>query len=359
MPTPPPRFSSPPPPAPRPGLWRRTPPAIFPAVLGLLGLGLAWRQGAVAYLLPPGPVEAALGASLLTYLFCLVAYGAKIMRRPCVLIDEVQTLPGRAGIAALSISMMLSAAVLWPHAPGPGRVVLFAALGLHGVFAAVIVGQVVRAPAEQRPVTPLWHLHFVGFIVGGLAAEPMGMERLAANLLAATLPVAAAIWAISAWQFLRRVPPAPLRPLLAIHLAPASLFASVAAVLGLPGVAFGFAVLSVVIFVVLVASVRWLCAAGFSPFWGAFTFPIAAFAGAMMLQATPTVLIDMMGFDPAAPFWRLFGALALVLATGAVPWIVFRVLREWARGTLAARNQRRDRLTPGSHGAFHWRRPVK
>lgn len=30
------------PPAPTPkGLWRRTPPAIFPVMLGLLGLGLA------------------------------------------------------------------------------------------------------------------------------------------------------------------------------------------------------------------------------------------------------------------------------------------------------------------------------
>jgi tellurite resistance protein len=41
------------------------------------------------------------------------------------------------------------------------------------------------------------------------------------------IPVATGVWAFSLWQLFTRIPPAPLRPLLAIHLAPASLFAIV------------------------------------------------------------------------------------------------------------------------------------
>lgn len=313
------------------------PPAIFSPILGLFGLGLAWRQGAVAYMLPPGIGEALLGGIAMLYAFCLFAYLTKLARRPAVLLDEVGNLPGRAGLAAVSISLMALAAVLAPYDTGAGRVVLAVALGAHGVLAAVIVRQVVTAPPEQRPVTPVWHLHFVGFIVGAVAAVPLGLPMLAAVIFYAMIPVAVAIWGASLWQFVRTVPPAPLRPLLAIHLAPASLFATVSALLGHDRIGFAFAVLAVAIFLALALSALWLCRAGFSPLWGSFTFPVAAFAVAMMVQATPRVLVDMMGFDPAAPFWRIFGAVAITLASIAVPYIAVRVFRDWARGTLASR----------------------
>ena len=35
-----------------PGLWRRVPPAIFPPLLGILGLALAWRLAAQRFGLP-------------------------------------------------------------------------------------------------------------------------------------------------------------------------------------------------------------------------------------------------------------------------------------------------------------------
>jgi tellurite resistance protein len=47
--------------------------------------------------------------------------------------------------------------------------------------------------------------------------------------------VALAIWALSCGSCARAVPPAPLRPLLAIHLAPAALFATVAGLLARHG----------------------------------------------------------------------------------------------------------------------------
>ena len=49
----------------------------------------------------------------------------------------------------------------------PGQQVFF-----RSFFAipVIILWLVWRGPAEQRVVTPAWHLHFVGFIIGGLSA---------------------------------------------------------------------------------------------------------------------------------------------------------------------------------------------
>ena len=89
--------------APKPtpgGLWRRVPPAIFPSIMGFLGLGIAWRRAVAAYPVPAGIGEALLGAGVILFAFAAIAYGSKIARRPAVLAEELRILPGRAGVSA-------------------------------------------------------------------------------------------------------------------------------------------------------------------------------------------------------------------------------------------------------------------
>lgn len=308
-----------------PGLWRRTPPAIFPPVLGLFGLGLAWRRGTEAFGLAAAPGELILGAVTLLYLFCLAAWMAKPMRRPAVIVEELRVLPGRAGMAAMSLSMMCLAAVLVPYSPGLATAVTGLALALHLGIVVLTVRLALTGPEEARTVTPVWHLTFVGFIVAPLAGIPLGHETVARAILLLTIPVAAGIWAVSLWQLATRRPPAPLRPLLAIHLAPASLFAMVAGLLGLTAPGLGFLALAAAILLALLLSGRWIVEAGFSPLWGAFNFPFAAFTSALFVLS-----------GGAGPL-RLAGAVALAVATVAIPVIAVRVLRSWAQGGLAAR----------------------
>jgi tellurite resistance protein len=312
-------------PTPAPGLWRRTPPAIFPAVLGLFGLGHAWRRGAEAFGLPGGPAELILGAVTLLYLFCLVAWLAKPLRRPGVIVEELRVLPGRAGLAAMSLSMMMLAATLVPYSRGLATVVALVAFATHAGLAALVARLILTGPEEARSVTPVWHLTFVGFIFGPLAGIPLGFETAARLILFAMIPAALGIWSVSLWQLFNRVPPAPLRPLLAIHLAPASLFATVAGLLGLTQLALGFLALAAVILIALLATGRWITEAGFSPLWAAFTFPLAAFTSALFVLA------------PAAEPLRLAGAVALATATLVIPVIAYKVLQAWAKGGLAAR----------------------
>lgn len=317
-PPPPPRLPPAPPP---PGLWRRTPPAIFPPILGLFGLGLGWRLGAQVLGLPAGIGEAILGATTLLYLFALAAWAAKPLRRPAVLGEELRVLPGRAGVAAANLSAMFLAAALVPYLPGPARALLWAALGLHLLLAAAVAVMLLRGPAEGRVVSPVMHLLFVGFIVGGVGAAQLGLGGLLAVLFWGTLPVALLIWGASAAQLVRAGVPAPLRPLLAVHLAPAALLGIAAAGLGLP-VAAVFGVLSLALLAALLAAARWLTAAGFSPLWGAFTFPLVAAANLWLLLGGP---------------WAVAGAVALAGATLLVPAVALRILRGWADGSLAQR----------------------
>mgnify|MGYP000268306419 CR=1 FL=1 len=305
---------------------QRTPPAIFPPLLGLLGLGLAWRRAEAVFMTPPAIADTILGMVTLLFLWCLLAYGAKLVRRPGVFLEDLTVLPGRAGLAAMTMAVMLLAVVLLPYGDRLAGTALLAGLVGHAVLALTITVKLLTGPAEQRQVTPIWHLSFVGFVIAPLSAVPLGYAAASEALLWVMIAAAALIGAVSLGQLARRDPPAPLRPLLAIHLSPPSLFGLVALQLGWTGAAMGFAALGALILAALVIRARYVVAAGFSPFWGAFTFPLAAFAN--LVLALGNGQGDLM---------RLLGALLLVAATGAIPWIALRVMQAWAKGQLGAK----------------------
>lgn len=316
------RFASP-----KPGLWRRTPPAIFPPILGLTGLSVAWLRASDAFGITQGVGQGLMGAVTLLYLFALVAYGTKVVRRPGVVAEDLKVLPGRAGLAALSMAGMLLTLAALSFAPGLAPWVLGVGLVLHALILGLVIRFLVTGPPEARHVTPVFHLTFVGFIVAPIAGVSLGWVTLSTAIFWATLVMAVAIWGASAVQFIRRDVPAPLRPLLAIHLAPASLLGTVAMLLGQTVLGLVFGVLSIAIFAVLVARARWLTEAGFSPLWGAFTFPLAAFSSLMMI----------LGAAGQGEVFRVIGGVALVGATLFIPWIAVKVGQMWVKGVLAAK----------------------
>ena len=311
-----------------PGLWRHVPPAIFPPVLGGLGLALGWLAGVGAFALPLGLAQLLAGMIAALAAFGLVAYAGKLIRRPPVLAEELRTLPGRAGVAAAVLSVYLLAAVI--GAIGSlawGRALLVAGMALHAGFLMVLIGVFRSGPPEQRRVTPAFHLSFTGVIVAARAALVLDWPGLAGTLIWPAAVAVILIYAASARQFLAGPPPAPLRPLLAIHLAPMALLATVALGLGWTAAGSVMAWAALAMAVALAASARWLLAAGFSPFWGALTFPLAATAGAWV------TLWRVTGDEPH----RLLAGLLLAAATLVVLPVLALVWRDWARGRLPVR----------------------
>lgn len=310
---------------PKPGFGRRTPPALFQPIMGLFGLGLGWRAAALAFGVTPAIGDLILGATSILFLFTLAAYLAKPLRRPAAFMEDLRVLPGRAGLSAASLCLMLFAVVLAPYTSGLATSLTLLAFAVHVGLVVAITLTILRGPEEGHVVTPVFHLSYVGFIIIGVAANTLGYPEVARWLLWSMLLPAGLIWGASARQLLTRVPPAPLRPLLAIHLAPASLFTLVAAGAGLESAAYAFSALAAAILIALVASSRWLTTAGFSPLWGAFTFPLAAFASALVTLSQGQ---GAMGG---------IGGIALVSATLIVPLIAYRVFKLWPGGNLAAK----------------------
>lgn len=309
-----------PPAATPPGLWRRTPPAIFPAIMGLFGLGLAWRRAGEVFEWTEGPGETILGAVMLLFLFSAIAYGTKLIRRPKVLAEDLRVLPGRTGLAAGVLSIYLLSLTVMPYDENAGRQVLYVGLALHLLFVGVLIYVLAAGPAPQRRITPVWHLSFAGFIIAALAAVGLQYYGMALILFGLTAIVAAFIWAVSIEQFVREDVPGPLRPLLAIHLSPVALFGLVAAGLQLDAVAMGAAGIAALMLVWMLARARWLTESGYSALWGAFTFPLAA---------TATLWLTLGGL------WVWPALAALLLATIIIPAIAWKVLRAWAGGQLA------------------------
>ena len=307
--------------------WRKTPPALFPPVLGLFGLATAWLRTPDAFGAPAGFGQLLSGAMVLIYLFTAGHYIAKVAARPGVVVEDLKTLPGRAGLAALTMSGMLFALALVPYAPLLARVALVLAILGHVAVLALVIRNLVTGPAEGRKVTPVFHLTFVGLIVSPIPALQLGWHGYASAIFWLTLVAALVIWALSALQFARETPPAPLRPLLAIHLAPAALLGTVAMLLGYAGLGLAFGAVAIVLLAALLAGGRWITEAGFSPFWGAFTFPLASFASLMMILA---------GAGYGGVF-KILGGLALVAATFLIPWIAVKVGQMWLKGGLAVK----------------------
>ena len=305
--------------------FQRMPPAVFPVIMGLFGLGLALRRGAEVIGYPSAIAELVLGAVSLLWVFATLGYFAKLSQRAGVIMEDLSILPGRAGLATMSLGVFLLAATVLPYSAPAARGLMFAGLGLHALLAVLIIAALAKGPAEGRHVTPVWHLNFVGFIIAGLVAGPLGYNALGAIILWATVLLAVIFWAISLMQLVKRTPPAPLRPLLAIHLAPASLFGTVAFLLDMPGVAAGFAVLGGAILLALLVKARWITESGFSALWGAITFPIAAYTSLLLLLAQTNSL------------WLWPGMICLTAAIGIVPSIALKVLQAWSKGGLAAK----------------------
>lgn len=308
-------------------LWTRTPPALFTPVFGLFGLAVAWRRAGDAFAVGDGVSDLLFGAVTLLYLFLLVAYFAKVVRRPATYVEDAKILPGRGGLAAMSLSGMLMALGLIHWSQALAATVLAIAVIMHAVLFVTVVYLIATGPKEAKSVTPIWHLTFVGFIISPIAGMPLGWTTWSLVVFWASLAIAAFVWGASAAQYARQRVPAPLRPLLAIHLAPAAVLGTVALLLGYQTLALVLGLVSILIFAALILRPFWMAESGFSPLWGAFTFPLAAFASLMML----------LGSAGYSEVFRYVGGVALVAATLAIPVIMWKVNQLWAKGMLAVK----------------------
>jgi tellurite resistance protein len=305
--------------------WRRTPPALFPSLLGLFGLALAWRQAADVWGIPREIGESIGLVSTVILLITLTSYVAKLCIRPSVLWDDLQIGPARGSVSAGSMCAMAMAAFFIPYTSLGAALVWYMALGLHAVYFTCVVLIVARHENTLEQISPVILLPVVGVLVATLAAPQMGYIMFCKIVLAFAIPISAVIFVISLWNARRVGVPVPHRSSFAIFLVPPSLAAlCIFAIggpayylpvwLGVTGIAFA-----------LLPFVRWMAHGGWSPAWGAFAFPLAAFCSVQIVAVEAE-------FGWVA---QILAVSTLIVASVLIPYIVARTYISWFQGKLA------------------------
>lgn len=305
-------------------LWRRTPPAIFPVCLGLIGLGLGWRNAADILPIAQEIGDLLLGFSSAFFLFFLAFYLRKITARPAVLFEDMKNSGARAGVAAAAMSMMLLAAALLPLGLSVPQV-WWTGVIMQIAASAIVCYAIWQDPPKQRQFTPFQYLTFVGPVAGPIAGIPLGYVRESIWLILAALVAHIIISVGNGNRLMRTRPPIPLRPSLAIFLAPNCLFALGFGLLEIDWAFYVFYWIANSAALVLVLLTPWMIKGGWTPIWGAFTFPTAAFLN-----------VQVMAIAKGAGALAVFGTYAgLTLGTPLILFIAYRSVMSWSTGELA------------------------
>lgn len=310
----------------------RVPASFFAMVMGLGGLGAAWRAASRAYGVSPWLADGLLAVATALWVALLAAQVAKALKAPARLRAELEH-PVQGSLAALApASLLLLAPGLSVHAPGVAPVLFW--IGAAGAVAIALyaMGRWLTVPMEVKEVTPAMYLPLVvGSLLAAAAAAAAGRTDEGWLFFGAGV----VSWLVLAAVLLGRYVsagelPAALRPLLALELAPPAL--ALVAWQALDGPApdttsralLGYALFVALLLVRLAGRLRGVA---FAPVWWAFTFPVTALATGALRQSV------------AAPA-SVAGALALplfVAANGIVAVIAFRTVTALSRGDLLGR----------------------
>lgn len=293
-----------------------------------MSLALGWRLAADVI---PG-LSADIGNLMLAastgyFVWFLAFYIRKLTVRPMVLFEDMRTPPARAGIAALAMSMMMLAAALLPlkvYVPQ----VWWTGVVLQIAASAIVLYAIWRDPREARHFTTFQYLTFVGPVVGPLAGVRLGYVWQSYVLIYAAL-IAYIIVTIGILATLRRTPlPENFRPAMMIFLAPVCILALGFGALGQEFAFTLFYWLGSAIAFVLLINVRWLMRGGYTPVWGAFTFPTAAFLN-----------VQVMAVAKGHGIWATTGVYAgLIIGTPLILWIAYRSSMAWVTGELSQKS---------------------
>ena len=167
--------------------FAKTPLAVFPVILGAIGLVLALRRGFAVLDLPQGPVDLAAGLVLALWIFAALAYVAKLAQRilwsiPVAMV--VLVVLGRTGD--------LWRALVTPRLLGMALVTAVLVGANWGIYLyAILSGRALDA-ALGSFINPLFSI-----LLGALAltASVIALSEMLSNtaLVAALLPVVGAI----------------------------------------------------------------------------------------------------------------------------------------------------------------------
>jgi tellurite resistance protein len=305
----------------------RVPASFFSIVLGLAGLGAAWKAASRAYGVSDWLADGLLAVSAALWLGVLAAQVVRGARGAAFRAELEHPITG--SLAALApASLLLIAAGIAVHSRDTALVLFWIGAAGQIALGVWIAGRWLLSPVDAKLVTPALHVPAVGNLLAAFAAGAVG--RADAGWLFFGAGVVA--WLVVAATLLGRSLsagelPAAVRPLLALEVAPpaAALVAWQSLEGGAPDVVSRM-LLGVALFQGLVVArlLGRLRDVPFAPSYWAFAFPLAALAAGTLRQSA------------AAP-GSVAGALALplfIVANASVAAIAWQTVVAASRGKL-------------------------
>jgi tellurite resistance protein len=305
----------------------RVPASFFSIVLGLAGLGAAWRAAARAYGVSDWLADALLAVSAALFLGVVVAQALRLARGAGLRAELEHPISG--SLASLGpASLLLLAAGVSAHYRDAALVLFWIGAAAQVAIGAWLAGGWLLAAADARAVTPALHLPAVGNLVAAMAAGAVGRNDAGWLFFGAGV----VLWLVVAAALLGRnlsagELPAAVRPLLALELAPpaAALVAWQSLEGGAPDTVsrmlLGFGLFQALVLARLLGRLRDV---SFSPSYWAFAFPLCALAAGALRQSA------------SAP-GSTAGALALplfIVANAVVAAIAWQTVVAASRGKL-------------------------
>ena len=269
-------------------LLTRTPTALFPIALGLVGLGSTFQIG--LGVLPFGFMESLgiglllLGSLILTLDVCF--YLTKlIFARSAVLYDLSRATPANLLAPGFMAAMVIGGALHYFHPLAGGLLWLIATCG-HFILLVSFVGHWLTHEYQPKSLNPTWLLPAAGIMTATMSWPGYGPIEWPIFILA----VGGALWVMLLPPIFRRVVFEPafkpqLRPTLFIIAAPFGLMAGAIITLfpDAPAIVPDLLLSGGSFFIlVLLFQYKFIARAGTSLSWWATTFPIATLAAGFL-----------------------------------------------------------------------------
>lgn len=265
---------------------QRTPAAMLPICLGMIGLGMLWRASAL-HLAAPGWVgEAMLSAAILFFAIIGGLYARTVIAYPTRLGRDLRRPAGRGAVPAGSEAVIMTGAAIAPTAPAMALTVWGAGVFLHLHLAVSLAREFRTMTGAEREPTAYLVIPLTGLIVAPIGGVQLDLWLISAVVFWVSLLIYGALLPAVLLRLAAKPTEGRLRPGVFALIAPPAGGAISAELLypGGPLTPWLFA-LSLTLLAGCLLRLRWMTETGFAGTWSSFTFPATALAGAFVIIA--------------------------------------------------------------------------
>ncbi len=268
-------------------LCARIPASFFGMLLGLIGLGVAWREAVLVWGTPVWIAEAIMAVAVLIWLVLLALYVGKLLMAREAIVAEWTHPVQSAFVALIPITTMLVSIAAAPHAPALGNGLFMIGAFLALVFVVWHSGSIWRSDRSFEATTPILYIPTVaGGLVLAITAATYGHLDLARLCFGIGMFGWVSLESIIMRRPIEQAPLPPiLRPALGIQFGPPTVacVAYLAITTGPPDLfaqaLLGYGALQALI---LVRLIPWIREQPFTPAYWGFSFGAAAISVAAL-----------------------------------------------------------------------------